>query len=63
MGYDYGTRNHTEEPEPGDYFFFSSKAVLTTSCYQLKLVGGDSYPNNDSSHKEVNGGRQKILPL
>lgn len=59
MGYDYGTRNpnHTEAPEPGDYFFFSSKVVLATSCYQFKLVLGNSYPYNYSSHKEVNGGR------
>lgn len=64
MGYDYGMRNpnHTEEPEPGDYFF-SSKAVLATSCYQLKLGVGNSYPYNYSSHKEVNGDRQKTLPL
>lgn len=29
-GYDYGTRNpnHTEEPEPGDYFFFLVKLSL-----------------------------------
>lgn len=37
MGYDYGTRNpnHTEEPEPGDYFFFLVKLSLQLLAINL----------------------------